>query len=83
MSDTGLKDANMCILQATQLESHSAFQGDLRSALINCGTHKGQPIFVIRHDKGDSSIGAQFVYSIHTCRCALKMSHAHLTLSCQ
>ncbi len=52
------------ILQATQQESHSSFQGVYDAELINCGTYNAQPIFVIRNEK----IGGQFVYTIHACR---------------
>ena len=60
----GPTDMEREILQATQQESHTSFQGVYDAELINCGTYNAQPIFVIRNEK----IGGQFVYTIHACR---------------
>lgn len=55
--------------QDTQLGRHAAFQGAVQSSLINCGTYNEQPVFVIRHYRGNVP-GPQFVYSVHTCKYA-------------
>lgn len=66
-------------MQGLQLQSHVAFQGAQQSQLINCGTYKTQPLFVVRHqDRSDNFPGTlggatnQYAYSIHTCRYAAR-----------
>ncbi len=54
-------------VQDTQLGRHAAFQGAELSTHINCGTYNEQPLFVIRHYRGNVP-GPKFVYSVHTCK---------------
>ncbi len=44
-------------------------RGAVLSELINCGTYKAQPVFVIRHFQHmNAAYGLLYIYSVHTCR---------------
>ncbi|CAL5228031.1 g11094 [Coccomyxa viridis] len=51
------------------------------SELINCGTYKSQPIFVVRHfQKMNASYAPLYIYSVHTCR--LQEGNRKVQVSC-
>ena len=51
------------------MRNMKTFYRAVLSELINCGTYKSQPIFVVRHfQKMNASYAPLYIYSVHTCR---------------
>ena len=66
------------------MRSHTAFHEAMQSHLINCGTYKAQPVFVIRHRTGMRALSdPPYTYSVHTCRYAFAFWIELLVCACK